>query len=129
MKLTSTGKCVFAYILVLLVLGIFLLGKANAGQMNVTVEWSWNGLPSFNATGFRLYQENSEGVSVVVMDIQDPDARSHTQDIEAQVGRSLYYLTAYSDSNETGRSNAYPFEYIEPDTPSVPPPTIIIRFN
>ena len=116
--------------LVLIIIGLLLTLPrfSTSGEINLQMEFAYNG--SIESTeGFNFYQEDSSGAEVKIVQIVGSSIRSWDGIVQIETGRSLFYLTAYGDGWESNRSNAYPFEYIEPDTPGNPPPTIIIRFN
>ena len=125
-ELTSSGKFVVACIVACVVFCFVKL--AQAGEINIHMEWTYNGNIE-ETTGFKLYQENPAGEIVVVAVITGGDTRTWDGVFEAVPGRSFYYLTAYTPEIESPKSQAFPFEYMESQTPGLPPPTVIIRFN
>ncbi len=129
LKLTLLGKLFFAYITIVLLIGCFVLKDAQAAEINIHMEFAYNGVPELQTLGFKLYQTSPEGVETVVTDIADPDVRIWDGVVQVEPGRSLYALVAYSAELESPKSEAYPFEYIEPATFGMPAPTIIIKFQ
>ncbi len=121
------------YFAVLFVSLSMLLGTiitSTAGEVNVMVEFAYNGTPDMNTLGFKLYKEGPDGVEIVVADIVGPEERNWSGKVKVDEGKSLFSLAAYSATSESGKSPEVPFEYIEPITPGgLPTPTVIIRFN
>lgn len=118
--------------IVTFLLSFLLVEYSFAGEIDVHIEWSYNG-PTETTEGFRLYQKSPDSTEVIVADIVGGETRSWDGVLNAEVGRSIYYLTAYGTLDgeyiESPKSTGYPFEYIEPLTPGLPAPTVIIRFN
>lgn len=102
---------------------------ANAGEVNMNVQYTFNGTEEMEVVGFKLYQTDPIGNDVLVADIIGPDIRAWTGTVDVSEGRSVFYLTSYNTTVESNRSNGVPFEYMEPETGAIPPPTIIIKFN
>lgn len=117
----------FSYLIVAASLIIFA-SACSAADINLHVDFAYNG-PSANTTGFKLYQRDPAGNTKVIAEIANPEARTYDGVISVTKGRSYYYLTAYNATEESGPSNEYPFEYIEPVTGGLPTPTVIIKFN
>ena len=112
-------------ILALLISVLLFAGITRAAEVNLEMEFAYNG--TFDK-GFRFYKEDPDGSSGLIVEI-GPDVRIWKGKIDIQTGRTLFWLTAYSDTEESAKSNVFPFEYIVPLTPGDTAPTIIIRFN
>ena len=130
--LTSTGKFVLIYI-ILAILCSLGMKLAHAAEVNVHLEWTYNGIDIEGRTlaGFRMYQESPSGVVSAVAEIPEPTLRVWDGNIQVEEGRSMYSLVAYieEDGTESPHSEKVPFEYMESSTPGLPAPTVIIRFN
>ncbi len=129
LKLPLIGKLLFAYVTIVLVIGFFALKPAQAAEIDIHMDFAYNGVPELQTLGFKLYQTSPDGIETVVADISDPDVRTWDGVIQVEPGRSLYSLVAYSAVRESPKSVTYPFDYIEPATFGMPAPTIIIRFQ
>ena len=112
-------------ILALLVSVLLFASITRAAEVNLEMEFAYNG--TFDK-GFHFYKEDPDGSSGLIVEI-DPDVRIWKGKIDIKAGRTLFWLTAYSDTEESAKSNIFPFEYIVPLTPGDTAPTIIIRFN
>ncbi len=130
-KLTPLGKLCVVYTMTILCVLAFI-SKANAGTINIHMEWTHNGVDveGRTYTGFKLLRTNPESIDEDVEVIDGADLRVWDGDIEVDEGRSTYYLVATTEQGiDSPRSVGYVFEYMEPQTPGMPAPTVIIKFN
>jgi len=105
---------------------------AYADTIDINMEWAFNGVSIDGMTfnGFKLTRTNPAGVEEEVLVINGADERVFNGDIEVDEGRSTYNLVATTvEGHDSPKSEGYVFEYIKPNTPGIPAPTVIIRFN
>lgn len=129
LRLTSLGKFVLVYMIVMVALTGWAV-RAWTAEINLHLEFAYNGGEELNTSGFKLYQRpDGETTGTLIVTIEGGDTRSWEGVIDAPLGRSFYTLTAFSPDQESPHSTPeYPFEYIEPETPGMPAPTVIFRF-
>jgi hypothetical protein len=116
----------------LFIISLFILACASyssAAPVNVTINFAYNGTSAMETAGFKLYHKLPDGTEIVAVDMEDPTTRSWSGILEVPNGRSVFTLSAYNATEESGRSAEFPFEYIEPVTGGLPTPTVIIKFN
>lgn len=128
-RLTPAGKFLLLYLGILSITVFLLVKFCFAGEVSLYVEWAYNGAPELQTKGFRIYQRTGEEEPKVIVDITDLNARKWSGKIDIPTGRSYFSMDAYTDDNQSDRSDECPFEYIEPETPGIPAPTVIFKFN
>jgi hypothetical protein len=126
---TLTGKFLLIYFAIFAIVGFFSVRTLFAGTVNIHVNFAYNGPDELNTLGFKLYQQYGEDDPVVIATIEGGDVRTWEGSIEVPVGRSFYTMTAYSAEQESPHSSPYSFEYIESETPGMPAPTVIFKFQ
>lgn len=116
-------------ILLFLPVLVLLAAVAQGATITMSVSWAYNGVNE--GGGFRMYaKQPGSDVFEPLFEVADATAREYTTEVEVVPGRTIYSLSAYDEAGvESPRSNGYPFEFIEPETPGLPAPTIIIKFN
>ncbi len=123
-------KRCFIVVLITLSMLVGTVITSTAGEVDVIVDFAYNGTPDMETLGFKFYKEGPDGIEVVVADIVGPEKRTWRGTVKVDEGKSSFSLSAYSATAESGKSPAVPFEYIEPITPGgLPTPTVIIKFN